>query len=203
MPNKNFENFYLDNGYNNIAGVDEAGRGALAGPVVAAAVILPKSFIDIGIDDSKKLSKSKREKYFQYILLSDCKIGIGIVDNFTIDKINILQATFNAMIYAVNNLSIKPDFLLIDGNIKPQIDIDSKTIIKGDGISLSIASASIIAKVTRDRLMEKLHLEYPIYNFASNKGYGTKEHIKALNLYRESKTHRLTFLRNIFQQKLF
>lgn len=107
------------------------------------------------------------------------------------------------MIYAVNNLSIKPDFLLIDGNIKPQIDIDSKTIIKGDGISLSIASASIIAKVTRDRLMEKLHLEYPIYNFASNKGYGTKEHIKALNLYRESKTHRLTFLRNIFQLKLF
>ncbi len=180
-------------GYKLIGGVDEAGRGPLAGPVVSACVILDIDVPIFGIDDSKKLSKSRRESLYCEIKDKAVAIGIGIVDNKLIDEINILQASLEAMSQAVKNLSTKPDYLLIDGQFCPEIDIPKKAITGGDRKSLSIASASIIAKVTRDNIMLELDKIYPQYGFSQNKGYPTKEHILALKKYGPCDIHRKTF----------
>lgn len=182
-------------GYHFIAGVDEAGRGPLAGPVVAGGVILPAGFLDENIKDSKKLSERQREKMFDRIHSHALSIGIGIVDNILIDKINILQANKIAMKQAVLKLSLRPDLVLIDGRDKLDMDIEQTTIIKGDNMSQSIAAASIIAKVTRDRIMYKYHAEFPQYNFASHKGYGTRDHIETVKKIGPCRIHRKSFLK--------
>ncbi|MFQ5455615.1 MAG: ribonuclease HII [Nitrospirota bacterium] len=188
-----FEKREYSKGYKLLAGIDEAGRGPLAGPVVASAVILPKDYFNPEIKDSKKLTVKKREVLFDEIRKRAVAIGIGIVKEDIIDEINILQAALLAMRKAVMDLSITPDSLLIDALSLSQIDIPQQAIIKGDSLSLSIASASIIAKVTRDRLMTDFHYTYPRYNFLSNKGYGTREHIQNLKEYGPCKIHRKTF----------
>jgi len=168
--------------FNIIAGIDEAGRGPLAGPVVAAAVVLTPASKIIGIDDSKKLSEARRNALFYVITKEAASVGIGIYDNKTIDKINILQATLLAMKIAVTALKVTPDLLLIDGNkVIPGDDLPEQiAIVKGDSKSQSIAAASIIAKVTRDRIMEQYGKEYPNYNFAKHKGYPTKAHYEEI-----------------------
>ena len=181
-------------GYQVIAGVDEAGRGPLAGPVVAAACVLPFGALIEGIDDSKRLSLSDRQRIFHQILsLEGVDYGIGIVDALIIDKVNILQATFQAMTIAVSCLLQKPDYLLIDGNKMPIIDIPGESIIKGDSLSQSIAAASIIAKETRDQLMCAFHGQWPEYGFESHKGYGTKQHLLAIQKYGPCPIHRMSF----------
>lgn len=189
---KEFENELYNNGINFIAGIDEVGRGPLVGPVVTAAVILPKDFYDERINDSKKLTEKKRELLYDVIMENALSVGIGISSPEVIDEINILNATKKAMIEAINNLSIKPEHLLIDA-VKLDIDIPQTSIIKGDAKSQSIASASIIAKVTRDRMMLELDKKYPMYDFKHNKGYGTKKHIEALYKYGPLKEHRKSF----------
>lgn len=179
-------------GYKLICGIDEVGRGPLAGPVVAAAVILPESFYLVGIDDSKKLSEEKREHYFEAIQKQALGIGIGIIESEEIDAINIYEATKKAMLAAVEQLTVKPDYLLIDA-MKLNTPIPTQSIIKGDANSISIAAASIIAKVTRDRLMKKLAIDYPAYHFSKNMGYGTKEHLLAIELYGITPHHRKSF----------
>ena len=179
---KEFENELYNNEINFIAGIDEVGRGPLVGPVVTAAVILPKDFYDERINDSKKLTEKKRELLYDVIMENALSVGIGISSPEVIDEINILNATKKAMIEAINNLSIKPEHLLIDA-VKLDIDIPQTSIIKGDAKSQSIASASIIAKVTRDRMMVELDKKYPMYDFKHNKGYGTKKHIEAIEKY--------------------
>ena len=177
-----------------VAGIDEVGRGPLAGPVVASSVVLPYGKIFDGIDDSKKLSPDKREKMFHIILENAISIGIGYVDSMIIDKINILQATFEAMKRAICNMNVVPDYLLIDGSYELDgVPLFQKAVVKGDSKSQCIAAASIVAKVYRDRLMEGFDIEYPMYNFSRNKGYGTKEHIKALMKYGPCKIHRFSF----------
>ena len=177
----------------NIANIDEAGRGPLAGPVVAAAVILPESHTIEGITDSKKIKPQKRQLLYKQIK-EQAKVGIGIVSNKTIDKINILQATFLAMKLAVRNLPLKPNMLLIDGDKTiPECNINQKAIIKGDSKVEGIGAASIIAKVTRDKIMEKMDLLFPLYSFAKHKGYGTKLHKEAIIKYGPSVIHRKTF----------
>ena len=166
-------------GYTYIAGIDEVGRGPLAGPVVTAAVILPEDFYLPGIDDSKKLSEKKRELFYEVIQQEAIAIGVGIIQPAEIDRINIYQATKKGMLEAVQELSQTPDYLLIDA-MKLATPYPSQSLIKGDSKSVSIAAASIIAKVTRDRMMKELHQEYPDYHFASNMGYGTQEHLVAL-----------------------
>ena len=188
-----FEREAYNAGYNLIAGVDEAGRGPLAGPVVASAVILPKGIYIPSIDDSKKLSEKKREQLYEVISKEAISIGIGIVDEKTIDEINILQASIRAMKIAIGGLSQKPDFILTDAVSLPGINIPHKPIIKGDSKSISIAAASIIAKVTRDRLMYEYHKKYPAYNFFSNKGYGTAKHLEMLRKHGPCEIHRRTF----------
>ena len=188
-----FENKAYEKGFLKIAGIDEAGRGPLAGPVISAAVILPKNFKNNDITDSKKLTHRKREALYSLIYQNAVSIGIGIVDNILIDNINILQASLLSMLIAVNNLSIKPDFLLIDGTHKINTDICQSPIIKGDSLSISIASASIIAKVTRDKIMGKYHDKYPLYNFDKNKGYPTKKHKEAIARLGLTPIHRRTF----------
>jgi len=184
-------------GYLNIAGVDEAGRGPLCGPVVAAAVILPANLYIEGINDSKKLSEKKREKIYEQIVNNkDIFFSIGISDVDVIEKVNILNATKLAMIQAVKGLNIKPDFVLIDGNQKIDIDMQSQTLVSGDSKSASIAAASIIAKVTRDRMMYKYEKEYPEYSFGKHKGYGTKVHIEAIKKYGLCKIHRPSFCKH-------
>lgn len=186
-----------------IAGVDEAGRGPLAGPVVAAAVIIPENKkIPEKIQDSKKMSEKDREEMYQYII-NEYIYGIGIVSEKVIDKINILQATFQAMAEAVTNLKVKPKKCLIDGNQRNHlIKIPQETIVKGDQKVKQISAASIIAKVTRDRIMVKFHKNFPEYNFIQNKGYGTQEHIEAILKYGYSKVHRKSF--SVYQeQRLF
>lgn len=173
-------------------GVDEAGRGCLAGPVVAACVILSSTIQIDGIDDSKLLSRSKRKKLFSAIK-KNCDYSVGIVDNDEIDKINILNATIKAMEIGLRRLKIKPDIVYIDGNTATSIDVKQETIIKGDKKCRSIAAASIIAKVTRDGIMEELHNEYPQYNFTKNKGYPTKEHYEAIRKYGPCPIHRLSY----------
>ena len=189
---KEFENELYESGIKYIAGIDEVGRGPLVGPVVTAAVILPRDFYDERINDSKKLTEKKRELLYDVIMENAVSVGIGISSEDVIDEINILEATKKAMIEAVNNLSVKPEYLLIDA-VKLNIDIPQISIIKGDAKSESIAAASIIAKVTRDRMMIELDKEHPEYDFKHNKGYGTKKHIDAIEKYGILKEHRKTF----------
>lgn len=189
---KEFETELYNNGINFIAGIDEVGRGPLVGPVVTAAVILPKDFYDERINDSKKLTEKKRELLYDVIMKNALSVGIGMSSPEVIDEINILNATKKAMIEAINNLSVKPEHLLIDA-VKLDIDIPQTSIIKGDAKSESIAAASIIAKVTRDRMMVELDKKYPMYDFKHNKGYGTKKHIEALYEYGPISEHRKSF----------
>jgi len=180
-------------GFDAIAGVDEAGRGPLAGPVVAAAVILPSGYTNGEIRDSKKLTPRKRETLYATIQHDAVSIGLGVVDASVIDRINILQATLAAMKAAVSDLTPQPDYLLIDGINTINSPIMQETIIKGDSLSLSVAAASIIAKVSRDHIMDRYHTLYPHYNFFKNKGYGTKEHREAIKQYGRCKIHRRSF----------
>ena len=193
QPKDYFEKMYYGQGYQRIAGVDEVGRGPLAGPVVAAAVILPKDGIGEELFDSKKISSRKREELYELILLKALGVGIGTIGQEEIDLLNILQATLKAMSLAVKNLPISPDFLLIDGLQGLTLPIAQKPIRKGDQLSNSIAGASIIAKVTRDRMMMECHQKFPQYNFAKHKGYGTKEHRKAIEKFGVCELHRKTF----------
>lgn len=182
--------------YDYICGIDEVGRGPLAGPVVAGAVILPKDCEILYINDSKKLSAKKREELYDIIMEQAVATGIGMVSPQRIDEINILQATYEAMREAISKLSVTPDILLNDAVTIPQVDIPQVPIIKGDAKSISIGAASIIAKVTRDRLMEEYEKIMPEYGFASNKGYGSGAHIEAIKTYGPSPIHRVTFIKN-------
>ena len=188
-----FEKIARQDGYQLVAGVDEAGRGPLAGPVVAAAVIFPPDYIHAEINDSKQLSASKREKLYGIIEQDAVAVGMRVIDADVIDHVNILQASLGAMREAVLELSTSPDFLLVDGVHRIPIITPQKPLIKGDSLSISIAAASIIAKVTRDRIMEMYHRQFPQYNFRKNKGYGTKEHIKAIKEFGICKIHRKSF----------
>lgn len=188
-----FETVARGQGFRTIAGVDEAGRGPLAGPVVAAAVILPEGWIIPGVDDSKKLTESMRNRLYDRIMNEAVSVGVGISDNRTIDRINILQATLRAMESAVRELSVHPDCLLIDGISKTSLHIHQKTIKKGDSRSQSVAAASIIAKVTRDRMMEEYDRQYPEYGFAGHKGYGSASHLAAIAEFAPCPIHRLSF----------
>ncbi len=189
-----FERAAESQGYLRIAGVDEAGRGPLAGPVVAAACILPKDFYFDKINDSKKLTHETREEIYHMLTTHpDVIYGIGSVDAFIIDQINILQATLQAMAAAIVYLREQPDFVLIDGNKKPPIQIPCEAIVKGDTLSQSIMAAAIIAKVTRDRQMVEYDKEYPQYGFASHKGYPTPEHIAALEKWGPCSLHRKSY----------
>jgi len=196
-----FEAEVRTRGFRVIAGLDEAGRGPLAGPVVAAAVVLPPKGKWTGVDDSKKLSPAQREKIFPLLLEKALGVGVGIVEAQEIDRLNILQASLKAMQLAVEKLPLPPDFLLIDGIHALRVPLPQQTIPKGDQRCLSIAAASIVAKVTRDRLMTAYHDQYPQYNFARHKGYGTKEHLQAIGKYGCCPLHRRSF-RTIYQLSL-
>ncbi|MCK4428405.1 MAG: ribonuclease HII [candidate division Zixibacteria bacterium] len=181
-------------GWELVGGVDEVGRGPLAGPVVAACVILPKNIFLSGVDDSKKLTKIKREKLFDQIMDHAIEVGIGIVREKTIDRLNILNASLKAMWKAVKGLKTSPQFVLVDGNQKiPNLPFPQMPIVKGDSQSISIASASIVAKVTRDKIMHNYHKKYPEFWFAENKGYCTKSHLEALKEFGPCKIHRRSF----------
>jgi ribonuclease HII len=192
-----FENEGYKNGYTLIGGIDEAGRGPLAGPVVAAVVVFEPNTKIEGINDSKKLSEQKRNELFDIIKEKALDYGIGIVSNEEIDEFNILNATYMAMKKAINSLKNTPDYLLIDAATIPDIDIAQKPIIKGDSKSISIAAASILAKVTRDNLMYQYDEIYPEYGFRGHKGYGTKEHYEAIESVGITPIHRKSFLKNI------
>lgn len=194
------DSFYAD-GVNVICGVDEAGRGPLAGPVCAAAVILPPHMEISGLTDSKKLTDKKRRELYPIIKEQAIAYGIGMASEQEIDEINILQATFLAMQRALDQLNIKPDLALIDGNREKDFGIPVKTVVKGDSLSMNIAAASILAKVTRDDLMVKLAEEYPQYGFEIHKGYGTKAHYAALTVHGPSPIHRMTFLKKFYGEK--
>ncbi|MDY4699099.1 ribonuclease HII [Eubacterium coprostanoligenes] len=196
-----FENEAYENGYNCVCGVDEAGRGPLAGPVFAAAVVLGRGQIIDGVNDSKKLSEKKREALFDKIKEEALCYSIASVDEKTIDEINILNATFFAMKKAVEGLEIKPDFAMIDGNKTPDLSIDCEAVVKGDANSVSIAAASILAKVSRDRYMLEMAEKYPEYKFEKHKGYGTKLHYQMLDEYGPSEIHRQTFLKTWYAKK--
>lgn len=181
-------------GFSKIAGVDEAGRGPLAGPVVAAACILPDGFFIDKIDDSKKLSYELREKIFSVLVQHpEIHYGVGVVEAFIIDQINILQATLQAMCIAIASLAQKPDFVLIDGNRAPPLSIPCRPVVGGDALSQSIMAAAIIAKVTRDRQMVEYDKQYPHYGFAAHKGYPTPEHLKALDKWGPCPLHRQSY----------
>ncbi len=188
-----FESKAREGGYRAVAGVDEAGRGPLAGPVVAAAVILPPGYEHPGINDSKKLSSRQRDRLYAIIQHDAVSIGVGLSEAPLIDRVNILQATLLAMKEAVLELFPPPDFLLIDGLNRIDLATPQEAIIRGDSQSVSIAAASIIAKVSRDRLMEMYHRQFPQYNFLRNKGYGTKEHRAAIVKFGRCKIHRRSF----------
>ncbi len=188
-----YERALYAKGYEYICGIDEAGRGPLCGPVVAAAVILKKDDHIEGVNDSKKLSEKKRETLFETIKERAVAYSVGIVDEQTIDEINILEATRLAMKKAVEGLSTKPEYALVDAEKKVPINVPYMPIVKGDALSESIAAASIIAKVTRDHMIIELDKEYPEYGFAKNKGYGTKEHTEAIKKYGLCKAHRRSF----------
>lgn len=183
-----------------LCGVDEAGRGPLAGPVVAGAVILPKDCEILYLNDSKKLTKRRRDLLYEEIMEKALAVGVGVVSHTRIDEINILQATYEAMRQAVGKLSPEPDILLNDAVTIPELSIQQVPIIKGDAKSVSIAAASVIAKVTRDRMMEELESVYPGYGFASNKGYGSAAHIAALRERGPCEIHRRTFIRNFTEK---
>ncbi|MEW6062227.1 MAG: ribonuclease HII [Bacteroidota bacterium] len=196
-----FEQKYWQQGIRYVAGVDEAGRGPLAGPVVAAAVIFEPEVLIEGVNDSKKLTEKKREKLFHQIYERALSVGIGVVSHEVIDRINILQASFLAMNKALDNLNIKPEQLLVDGNFFRHERYPVENIVKGDTLSHSIASASIVAKVTRDALMREWHELFPQYGFAQHKGYGTKAHIEAIRTYGYSPIHRKSFHVEMLEQK--
>lgn len=196
-----FEKTARGEGYYVVAGVDEAGRGPLAGPVVAAAVIFPPDYLNPDINDSKQLSSSKMEQLYPVIERDAVAVGMKVIDADVIDNINILQASLKAMRDAVLELTMSPDFLLVDGVHRVPIITPQKTIVKGDSLSISIAAASIIAKVTRDRIMELYHRQFPQYNFRQNKGYGTRQHINAIRQFGVCKIHRKSFhVKNLNQR---
>jgi ribonuclease HII len=188
-----FEKEAAAKGCRDIAGIDEAGRGPLAGPVVSAAVILPASFQNSDINDSKKLSAKKRQQLYNIIYTHAVSIGIGIVDPIEIDRINILQASLLAMAMAVKNLDPQPDYLLVDGKFPISSNLPQRPIVKGDASSISIAAASIVAKVSRDRLMQKYHHYYPEFDFPKHKGYPTRVHREAIQKFGCSPIHRKSF----------
>ena len=194
---KEYERKYSD--YVYICGIDEVGRGPLAGPVVAGAVILPKDCSILYVNDSKKLSEKKREELYDIIMEQAVSVGLGYIDNNRIDEINILNATYEAMRQAIGKLDPKPDILLNDAVTIPMVDIRQIPIIKGDAKSISIAAASIVAKVTRDRLMVEYDKQYPGYDFAGNKGYGSAKHIEALKKYGPTPIHRRSFIGNFIE----
>ncbi len=188
-------------GYTAVCGVDEAGRGPLPGPVFAAVVILPENCVIEGLNDSKKISEKKREALFDIIKEKAVSYSIASVDEKIIDEINILQATYLAMKKAVEGLDVPADYALIDGNRMPPIEIDGETVVKGDAKSPSIAAASILAKVSRDRFMLELDEKYPQYKFSQHKGYGTKLHYEMLTQHGVSDCHRMSFLKSFFGEK--
>lgn len=193
------ENSYFEKGVQVICGVDEAGRGPLAGPVCAAAVILPANIEIPGLNDSKKLSDKRRRELFPIIKEQAIAYGIGLADNGEIDQINILQATFLAMERAIAQLSVKPELALIDGNREKDFGIPVQTVVKGDSLSASIAAASILAKVTRDDIMLQMAQQHPEYQFDVHKGYGTKAHYAALAQHGPCAIHRMTFLKKLYE----
>lgn len=190
-----YERALYKQGYSRLAGIDEAGRGPLAGPVVAAACVLPKNVLICGVDDSKKLTAAERSAVFATLIkLDEIDYAIGIVSSEIIDRINILQATFEAMRIAISGLKNSADYLLIDGNqLIPKVIIPGKAIVKGDASSQSIAAASILAKKTRDDLMQDYHKQWPKYGFSQHKGYPTKKHLEALEHFGPCPIHRLSF----------
>lgn len=191
------ENEIYDSGVNILCGVDEAGRGPLAGPVCAAAVILPRGLEIPGLNDSKKLSEKRREALYDEIISSAAAYGIAFADVEEIERLNILHATFLAMNRAIAQLSVRPELALIDGNRNSDIEVPSRCIVKGDSRCADIAAASILAKVTRDRYMIKMAEQYPQYGFEQHKGYGTKQHYAALREYGATPIHRMSFLRKM------
>jgi ribonuclease HII len=195
LPNlEQIEKSLFEKGYNYLAGVDEAGRGPLAGPVVAAAVILPRGVIIDGLDDSKKLSPKRRDLLFDEIAASGALCAVGIIDNMTIDKINILRASLLAMRKAVTTLKAKPEFVLVDGSYTiPNLDLPQLAVIGGDALCASISAASIIAKVTRDRIMDKYQEIYPEFSFSVHRGYPTPQHLNELRTNGPTEIHRRTF----------
>lgn len=198
MPDYEFEKAAVNSGFSCICGVDEAGRGPLAGPVCAAAVILPEGAVIEELDDSKKLTEKKRERLYDIIKETAVAYSVAYGTLEEIETVNILEATYLAMNRAIEGLNVKPDFALIDGNRIPRgIKIPCETIVKGDSKSMSVAAASVLAKVTRDRLMLEYDKKYPEYNFKKHKGYGTKEHTELIKQYGPCEIHRLSFLKNI------
>ena len=195
------EKTWADRGFHAICGIDEAGRGPLAGPVCAAAVILPEGLEIPGLNDSKKLTDKKRRELFPIIEEQALAYGIGWASQEEIDDINILQATFLAMSRAVEQLNIRPDLALVDGNRAPTLDLPVETVVKGDSLSASIAAASVLAKVSRDDVMLRKAEEYPGYGFEVHKGYGTKAHYEALRTFGPSPIHRRTFLKKFYGEK--
>ena len=194
---KPFEREIRASGACSVCGVDEAGRGPLAGPVYAAAVILPDGLVIEGLNDSKKLSEKKREELFPLICAQAVSYSIAYADEKEIDTYNILQATYLAMRRAVEGLTVPADYVLVDGNRMPPLAVPGETIVKGDAVCQSIAAASILAKVSRDRFMLEMDAKYPQYAFAQHKGYGTKAHYEALRTYGPSPIHRMTFLKKM------
>lgn len=188
---------FLNQGYNIIAGVDEAGRGPLAGPVFASVVILPLDCKIDGLNDSKKLSEKKREYLYDKIIEKAIDYSVASASEKEIDEINILQATFLAMKRALKKIKIRPDIIFVDGNRDPGFDIKTECVVKGDSLIDSISAASILAKVSRDRFIKELAKDYPEYGFEKHKGYGTKAHYEAINKYGISNVHRKTFLKKI------
>lgn len=188
-----YEKELWNNGINYIGGVDEVGRGPLVGPVVTACVILPKDFVLEGLTDSKKLTEKKRNIFYDYIMDHALSVSVGMMDEKVIDEVNIYEATKLAMYQAINNSRIKPEHVLIDAMKLDKLEVPSTSIIKGDAKSITIAAASVIAKVTRDRMMIELDKKYPMYGFAKHKGYPTKKHIEALQKYGVLDNYRMTF----------
>ena len=195
-----FEHRAHEEGFAVVCGVDEAGRGPLAGPVYAAAVILPDGLEDMGINDSKKMSEKKREALFDIIIENATAYGIGFATETEIDEINILNATFLAMRRAVEAMGVKPDLVLVDGNRKPNTGYEEMTLVKGDAKSISISAASILAKVSRDRYMRDLAQRHPEYKFEQHKGYGTKLHYEMIEQYGILPDHRRSFLKKILEK---
>lgn len=195
-----YENLLKEQGYSLVAGIDEAGRGPLAGPVYAAAVILPDGLEEMGINDSKKMTEKKREALFDIIVDNAVAYGIGFATEKEIDEINILNATFLAMRRAVEAMGVKPDLVLVDGNRKPNTGYEEMTLVKGDAKSISISAASILAKVSRDRYMKDLAERHPEYKFEQHKGYGTKLHYEMIEQYGILPDHRRSFLKKILDK---
>ncbi|MEE0763182.1 MAG: ribonuclease HII [Acutalibacteraceae bacterium] len=194
-----YENTAYEKGYNLVCGVDEAGRGPLAGPVCAAAVVLPKGLILEGVNDSKKLTEKKREALFDVITEQALDWSIAFATVEEIEEINILNAAMLAMKRAVEELKNPVDFAIIDGNRKPLLEIDCEAVVKGDAKSMSVAAASILAKVSRDRILRQYAVDYPQYGFEKHKGYGTKVHVEALKKYGPCEVHRPSFLKKILK----